>query len=258
MNALLEGMGFSKNETAVYLAFLKHKEKTAAEIARILSMDKSSCYRAVETLVGQGLLLTVPRRRGTTHTAASPELLKEIMKTRKQEMEKQEKALGEFVDKLMKDASDKRATYIRVEKGVQAVRDSQDANLEAALKGDKIIKESYRLDFPYFKDREHVAWVNAFARRRIKSGVAIRQLVNFAGQSVFAPIMKTDKKLLKEIRLMPPDLTCMHALRISGDFITIISFDAREDYIVITIRDRFIKALMENMFDFIWNRSEIY
>lgn len=258
MNTFLEDIGLSPNEAAVYTAFLKHGGQTAAAVSRHLHMDKSSCYRAVETLIAKGLLLTVPHKRGSTHTASSPEVLKQLLAQKKRDLLNQEQVLDRFVATLMKEATDKRTTYIRVEKGIQAVRDSQDANLEAAKSGGKVIKEQYRLDFPYFKDKEHVAWVNAFARRRIREGVAIKQLVDFAGQDVFAPIMKTDKKLLKEIRLMPEDLDCMHGLRISGNLVTIISFDTKKDYVVITIRDRFVAQLMEDMFDFIWSRSQTY
>lgn len=257
MNTLIQ-LGLSKNESDVYVSFLKHGESTAAAMSRIMSMDKSSCYRAVTSLVARGLLLTVPRKRGTTHTAVSPEILRELVQEQKLKLQAKEDKLNLFIAELMRSASEKRSTFIKVEKGIQAVRNSQNANLEAALKADKVIKESYSLAFPYFKDKEHVAWVNEFANRRIKKGVAIKQLVDFAGQRVFAPIMKTDERLLKEIRLMPPDFKTLHALRISGDFVTIISFDAKKDYIVITIKDRFVKALMESMFDFIWERSKKY
>lgn len=258
MNTILEQIGLTPNESTIYLAFLKHKEKTAAEIARILHMDKSSCYRAVDSLVEKGLLLTIPRVRGTTHTACSPEVLKELMNVKKHELEKESGLLNDFVNKLLKDTEHKRTTFIKVEKGVQAVRDSMDVSLNAAIQEDKIIKERYRLDYPYFKDKGHVAWVNEFARRRIKAGVTIQQMVNFADQDVFAPIMKTHKNLLKEIRLTPKGMDDVHALRIAGDVVTIISFDEKNDYIVITIKDKFVKELMEGLFDFIWERSEKY
>ena len=82
--------------------------------------------------------------------------------------------------------------------------------------------------------------------------------MDFEGNDDFAPIMKTDKKLMKEIRLMPKEMKGLHGLRISGDIVTIISFDERKDYIVITIKDKFVAQLINTMFDFIWERSEKY
>jgi len=258
MNPILVQLGLTPNESQVYLTYLKHKEKTAAEIARIIHMDKSSCYRAVESLVEKGLLITIPRLRGTTHTTASPEILKELFQNKKNELKSQENQLNEFVQKIIKDTKTKRNTYIKVEQGIQAIRDNMDRNLEAAISTNKIIKEQYCLSFPYFKDKEHVSWVNDFARRRIKAGVSIRQIVDFADKQVFSPIMKTDNKLLKEIRLMPEEMKGLYGLRISGDISNITSFDNKKNYIVITIKDTYVALLLNSMFDFIWKRSEKY
>ncbi|PIY71672.1 hypothetical protein COY87_04930 [Candidatus Roizmanbacteria bacterium CG_4_10_14_0_8_um_filter_33_9] len=258
MNSILTQLGLTTNESTVYLTYLKYKEKTAAEIARIIHMDKSSCYRAVKSLVEKGLLITVPRLRGTTHTAASPDVLKELLQNKKNELRTQENQLNDFVQKLIKDTEKKRSTYIKVEQGIQAIRDQMNRNLEAAVSSNKIIKELYRLSFPYFKDKEHVEWVNEFARRRIKAGVSIKQIVDFADKQVFAPIMKSDKKLLKEIRLMPKEMRGLYGLRISGDIANITSFDEKENYIVITIKDTYVALLLNSMFDFIWERSEKY
>jgi len=149
MNSILTQLGLTTNESTVYLTYLKYKEKTAAEIARIIHMDKSSCYRAVKSLVEKGLLITVPRLRGTTHTAASPDVLKELLQNKKNELRTQENQLNDFVQKLIKDTEKKRSTYIKVEQGIQAIRDQMNRNLEAAVSSNKIIKELYRLSFPY-------------------------------------------------------------------------------------------------------------
>jgi len=258
MNTILNQIGLTQNEVDVYLAFLRHKEKTAATIARILHKDKSSCYRAVESLVDKGLLLTVPKKRGTTHTAASPEVLKELLHTKQHELSAQEQPLDDFVQKLMKDAQDKRTTFIKIEKGIEAIRNGMDQNLDAAIHSTKMIKEFYRLSFPYFQDREHAKWVHEFLKRRVAAGVSIRQIVDFAGVHSFDPIMKTDKKLLKEIHLMPKELKGLYGVRISGDITNIISFDEQQNYIDITIKDTYVTLLMNSLFDFMWERSEVY
>lgn len=256
MNKTLENIGLTKNETLVYLAFLKQGERTAAGIAKILNMDKSSAYRAVENLIIKNLLISNPRKRGTTYAAASPEILKELVEIKKYELKTQESQLNDLIGKLIKESETTRKTSIKIRKGIQAIRDGMECNLEAALGSNKIIKEFYDLSFPYFKNAEHVKWVNEFARRRIKAGVSILQIVNFAGSSVFAPIMKTDLKLLKQVRTMPKEMTGLYGLRISGDITSIISFDEQENYIDITIKDKYVALLMNSLFDFIWRRCE--
>ncbi len=258
MEKLLQKLGLTENQAKVYLGFLKSGEKMAADIAKKLRMDKSSVYRAVDELTKQGLLIVNPKKRGTTYKAASPEVLKEMLNIKKIELESQANSIKQLIDQLKKATQDERNTFILVEKGLGAVQQSMNRTLDAALKADKVIREKYRLDYPYFLDKEHVAFVNAFAQKRIQKGVSIRQLINFADKTVFAPIMKISQKLLKEIRLVPKELDDYHALRIGGDNVTIISFDKNKDYIVITINDPFVASLMKSMFDFIWNKSEVY
>jgi len=258
MNTILASLGLTQNEIDVYITFLKHDKKTAAEIARTLQMDKSSCYRAVESLIAKGLLLTTPKRRGTLHTAVSPEILKEIYHQKLFELKNKESELDLFVSRLIKQNESQRATFIKVETGIEAIRDGMEQNLQAAISSTKMIKEFYRLSFPYFQDKDHEKWVNAFAKRRIAAGVSIRQIVDFADINTFAPIMKTDKKLLKEIHLMPPEMKGLYGVRISGDLTNIISFDKNQNYIDITIKDTYVTLLMNSLFDFMWGHSQPY
>jgi len=255
MNTILTNLGLSENESVVYLALLKHKERTSAEIARLINMDKSSCYRAVEMLVARGLLITTPKKRGTTHTAVSPEILKELHVQKVLSFKQEGSELDRFVSQLLKQDENSRSTFIKVESGIEAIRNGMDQNLEAAKSSDKMIKEIYRLSFPYFKDKNHEKWVHEFTKRRIASGVSIRQIVDFADVNTFAPIMKTDKKQLKEIHLMPKEMKGMYGVRISGDITHIISFDTNNNYIDITIKDTYVTLLMNSLFDFMWERS---
>jgi len=258
MNTIFSQLGLTNNESAVYLAFLNQGQKTAAEIGRSLHMDKSSCYRAVESLVALGLLITIPKKRGTIHSAVSPEVLKELYHQKLSILKQQESGLDRFVSQLLKQDESKRSTFIKVESGIEAIQNGMDQNLEAAQNSTKMIKEFYRLSFPYFQDKEHAKWVNEFAKRRIATGVSIRQIVDFADENVFAPIMKTDKKLLKEVHLMPKEMKGLYGVRISGDITNIISFDKDQNYIDITIKDTYVTLLMNSLFDFMWERSEKY
>jgi len=257
MNTLLEKIGLTANESAVYLAFFKLKERTAAEIARTLHMDKSSCYRAVEELVKKGLLVTNPKKRGTTHSAVSPEVLKELMQTKKQELIIQEDFLNSYVEKLISENNTERKTYIKIEKGIEAVRNAMDRELEEASNTDKIMRERYRIENnPAFMSVEHIEWIKDYANRRVKAGVHIKQLFNPEKIDIVPSLMHNSKKLLKELRIMPKEVQATSGFRLAGDITCIISFDKNNDFIVVTFFDRFITELIKSMFDFIWIRSE--
>ena len=259
MEKILKELGLTENEARVYIAFLKKGETMAATVAKQMNMDKSSAYRAVDSLIKKDLLIANFKKRGTTYKAINPEALAAKLQGKQRELEHQQEELKEYVKALKKQISNERETYILVETGLAAVQQSMLRTLESAKKGDKVIREKYRLDFPYFYRREHRDFVNDFAKKRIASGVSIRQIVNFAGQDFFSPIMKNAPGLLKEIKIMPKEMeNDFDGIRIGGNNVTIVSFDKEKDYIVVTINDRYVAQSMRSMFDFIWKHCESY
>ena len=73
----------------------------------------------------------------------------------------------------------------------------------------------------------------------------------------FEDVMTDTKKYLKEIRRMPPDAKMAeNSLRIWDNTVNIISEDENREFIIVTIKDRFLVKLMKDMYDFMWNRSK--
>lgn len=251
-------IGLTENESCVYLAFLKYGKSTAAELARKIDMDKSSAYRAVEHLEELGLLIKHPKKRGTTYEAASPDTLQNIYDTKVFELKSQKSQLSKLIQKLHKDQSrSKRATYIVVEKGIPALQFRMD---EALGSQEKLIRELFRTDHRFFENKAHVRFVINHAKRRVKNAVFLRQLEYFEDPKwgIFEDVMVDQKFYKKEIRIIPPELEDQNSFRIWDDTINIVSYDDKGDFIVITIKDKFVTQLMKTMYDFIWKRSRVY
>ena len=53
---VLERIGFTKNEVAVYLTLLDRPSNTAGKIARIAKIDRSSCYNALRRMQEDGFV----------------------------------------------------------------------------------------------------------------------------------------------------------------------------------------------------------
>jgi hypothetical protein len=76
--------------------------------------------------------------------------------------------------------------------------------------------------------------------------------------------MSPDPKFLKEIRRIPQEFQNNNCFKIFGDYAEILSFSdmepdgSLEDVLIITIKDKIIVKLLKDIFDFIWNRSDIY
>lgn len=254
---ILKRLGLTNNQSKIYLGFLKHGEKMASEIARKLSMDKSSAYRAVYQLDKKGLLTRKPRKRGTTYTAASPHVLKDLHNDKKLEIKKQSKRLNKFIKKLTTQAEmEQRKTYIKVEKGIDAHISAMEESLQNS---EKIIRERWHLENPIFKNKKYSKYVFKFIKRRVKKKIQLKYLASWKDKStIFDPIMKTSNKFLKEVRIIPGDIDDKNNLRIYDDTVEIISFDKKDEFIVITIKDEYIADLMKKMFDFIFDRGTIY
>jgi len=258
MTHILEQIGLTQNESTVYLTVQKHGGKTAAWIAREAKLDKSSCYRAVESLVDKGLLLPSPKKRGTTYSSASPKVLQDLITEKEHALIKEKTDLDLFIKSLIKN-TDERVTSIHIEKGIEAVKKSMNTMLESAIRCKTPIKERYRLDDPYFKDPIYAKWLrDVFIKKRIKAGVLTKCIVDFAKNHDWDSIVRSDSKLLKEVHLMPTSVKDPNNLRVAGDFVTIVSFDKNKDYIVITITDKYVAALIDNMFDFMWEHTKPY
>ena len=54
--------------------------------------------------------------------------------------------------------------------------------------------------------------------------------------------MHTSQKLLKEVRIVPEDADDTNSFRIYGDVTEVVSFDDDNEYIIITISDKFIRS----------------
>jgi sugar-specific transcriptional regulator TrmB len=258
MEDILQKIGLTENETQVYISLLKAGNKTAAEIARDLSLDKSSTYRACENLTKLGLIISSPKLRGTTYLAQNPNALHEVYQRQMKKFESLGSQLNETISELQKTArGDSRNVQLRTEYGLEAVRKVM---VESLNNKDKIIREWQQTGKNYYRNKDQVAYILDFAAKRIKAGIQIRQLESDQSfkDDGYKGIMATDKKLLKEIRMMPGGFNDKNTLRIWEDTVNIISFDDNDDFVVVTIKDKYIALLIRNLFDFVWNKSEAF
>lgn len=245
----IKSLGLTENDFTVYSSFLKHGEMSAAELSRKIKMDKSSAYRAVENLTHLGLLIKISKNNISVYQASSPEVMKEIYTSRKTQLDLLIEGLKN------ENASSTRATFMTIEKGLDSLRFRMDESLDSK---EKFIREKFNDKFRFFEDPEHVKYVIKYAKERVRRGIKIIQLEesDWAVDNRFEDVMVDTKKYLKEIKRLPMDAKLgENSLRIWDDTINIISEDGSNEFIVITIKDKFVVKLMKDMFDFMWNRS---
>jgi sugar-specific transcriptional regulator TrmB len=253
---ILKKIGFSENESKVYLSILHLGKVTAAKLSRLICLDKSSTYRATIHLEEMGLLIKHPKKRGTTYEASNVDVLRNIYDGKVIELETQGTQLSSLIDDLKKSQKkSKRSTYIVVERGIEALQFRMEESLKSK---EKLIREQFRTDHRFFNNKQHVKFVINHAKRRIRAGVRLMQLEYFRDPKwhKFKDVMFDQKKYKKEIRILPEELNDRNSFRIWDDTINIVSYDDKNEFIVITIKDKFVIQLMKTMYDFIWRRSK--
>lgn len=254
MNNILTQFGFTENEHKVYVGIYKNPLSTGSDIARKLRMDKSSTYKAVESLMTRGFLVSSEGQRGVVYEAINPESLKELYSTKKLQLEHDKGILDEFVKNLSDRDAGSRSFNIVVEHGVDAFKIRMNESLSCK---EKLIRE--RWDYhPEFADEDYVRFADEYAHKRVELGIFLRtsNSHNDKVYQAFKRVLHDKKKRLKEVRITPETIQDTNIMRIWDETVNILSFDGKEDFIVVTIKDHYLAEMMKNYYDFVWSRSE--
>jgi len=254
MNNVLTLFGFTKNEHNVYVAIYKNPLSIGSDIAKKLRMDKSSTYKAIESLMTKGFLISSEGTRGIVYEAINPETLKELYSTKKLQLEHDKGILDEFVKKLSDQDEGSRSFSILVEHGVDAFKIRMNESLSCK---EKLIRE--RWDYhPAFADEDYVRFADEYAHKRVELGIYMRtsNAHNDKVYEAFRRVLRDKKNKLKEVRITPKEIEDTNIMRIWDETVNILSFDGKEDFIVVTIKDHYLAEMMKNYYDFVWIRSE--
>jgi sugar-specific transcriptional regulator TrmB len=256
MPHVLEELGLTENEIKLYQGYLESPKLTVAEVARKISMDKSSAYRAAENLEKLGLMISTPQTKGTTFIPTSPDNLNELIERRKLALDQQKDSLGEYIKTIKEKYSVGRMVNIKVSSGLKALQLAMTKSLNTK---EKLIRERFRGGHRMFSEKQHLKFVLDYAHERSARGIKILQLEHTTIFDIhdIKEIMANQSEFLKEVRLLPSDFDDLNSIRIWDDVTDIVSYDDKGEFIVITIQDKFITEMMKNMYDFIWDRSKV-
>ncbi len=189
-NELLTDLGLTPNQSKLYLGVLSYPRKTIAEVARKLSMDKSSAYLAATELEKQGLIIANSKSRGSTYTASDPEYLRTMYESRKKEVLSQESMVEDLIRDIRSNTYNlQRNPFLKVEKGIAAHIRCMEESLEYP---DSIIRERFNLGIPLHQDESYVRWVkNEYIPKRVRSNIRIRELGRMFDVQPYGEIMET-------------------------------------------------------------------
>jgi diketogulonate reductase-like aldo/keto reductase/predicted transcriptional regulator len=255
---ILEQLGLTENEIKVYEALLKRKSVVAATLAREIGLDKSSTYRALESMTEQGLVIVERKKRGTTYQIGSLQILKDSLQKKMLSLKNTERGIDDVIESIKNQAlTGERDTYIKVEKGI----DAHISFMERSLEGkEKINREIFpSTSGTFFKDQIYDNFSRNFLLKRVSKNIYNRALYRFSGISTHKDIMRTSEKLKKDLRILPDSLDNYNYMLVWDDNVEILSFtEDKSDFVVIQIKDRVVAELVKQLFEYVFERSAKY
>lgn len=250
--SFLQEFGLTNNQALLYRELLEHGGVTAAGLSRTLKMDKSSAYKAIEGLLKQQLIIKRSKKRGSTYTAVNPDIFYNIIAHRKSKLTVQEKGLDRFIKELSD--PDDTPSYVEIHEGTDAFIEIWESALIDNSK--KEIREMWFLDSLPFASKEYF---KKYIKKRIEKGIVIKELSNLVYGTRYDQFKQNDahKSLLnfKEVRLLdwPSD---DYSVRLYADTVVIL-YKKGETIKIITLTDKYISMLFNDIFDNLWIQAKI-
>lgn len=108
INRVLQTLGFSKNEAAIYFALVKYGELSISSIATKAEVNRRNVYDSVQRLIEKGVVFEILERNETRLQAVDPNKLREIV----EEKERLLTSILPDLNKLHSAHPEERAVYI--------------------------------------------------------------------------------------------------------------------------------------------------
>lgn len=235
----LYSLGFSQNDTDIYLALLRLKSGTAIQIAEQAGIPKSTVYDTLRQLVGKGLV-NMYKTRGRKHFSVNdPSILKETLAQQKATLDSIFPELSALYDKGPS------GSKVRLYKG----RDGVEVVAEEIL-GEA--KELIGIGSPEELFNELPEFFPSFTKRRKEAGIPFRSI--FRDTPKARERQQKDAQDLRESRLVQPPLPFSSLMWMWRNKIAMLSF--KDEVVVVVVENVELAQMIRAIFEFLWSKTE--
>lgn len=236
IDSILEQLGLTQREAAVYLAALELGQASVQRIAQKASIKRPTTYVTLATLQEKGFVISVPRGATTLYQAVDPEDI-----------------FAKFEEKVgaLKTALPELKSLFNAAPGKPKVRFYEGKKNILKLYEDEILSKGEILSAFSLKD-----WVRIYSRQELSNlsylmksrGVKIRDLFP---ESPEAREYREEKKRLDlgESKFLPKDLTIDVDVYVYGNTVALISL---QNLIAVVIEDPAIAQAQRQFLEFLW------
>lgn len=238
-------VGFNGNKAKIYQAALSLGSAPAGAIAKKAGIVRSTVYKILDELVRDGLV-EISDGKVKKFSALHPSALLKMFENKKTAVESfMPELLGIF-------SAPKFKPRMRFYEGVS---------------GKKIVFEdalNLRNDVIYtFSPMREVlelfgkTYARHYMEKRVKNKIwryALRPAVDIGQKGNDWEFYGSDERLMREIRFLPPDISCDTLIQIYADKVAVVASE-KENYAFI-IESKELSALMKKIYLWIWKTSK--
>jgi sugar-specific transcriptional regulator TrmB len=234
---ILEDIGFSKNESIVYLTVLRLGSCTATEITKESGIHRSNVYDALESLIRKGCIAYVFKKDVKHFEATNPENLKNIL------IEKETK-LSVILPQLLEKKKTQQDMSVNIHEGYTSLKKMFNHFVE---KGGEYLSYGVPIQLP----EKLKSWLDWHHKYRISKRVPIK-LIFYAGAKERAKAVNNIE--LAEAKYFAEKSAVPVTTEISGDEVLVILWS--ENPLTINIKCKEIADSYRKYFNLLWSTAK--
>lgn len=234
----LQNLGFSQNESSVYLALLKLKAGTAIEITEQAGLAKSTVYDTLRDL-SQKNLVNIYKKRGRKHFSVNdPSVLKDICAERKNSLDRM---LPELFALYSKGSVGTRVQLYKGSEGIALVSEQilDEAHELLGIGSPEELFENLPESFPYFTER------------RKEKGIPLRAI--FRDSPKARERQQRDGQDLRQSRLVKPPTPFSPLLYVWENKIALLT--VTDEVAAVVIENKELVQMLRALFELLWNQE---
>ncbi len=168
----LELLGLNTNAVKFYLASYKHGVASVGKIARIIKIDRSSAYLALEQLEKKGLIIEEKGSKVKKIFASSPKVIVTLLRSRSRKLKNQYFSIEEKMPELLAEYSDKGSQpilqFFSGRDGLNRITD----DILDSCKDELLVFSNQKEEKRVFNKIDH----KEFVKERLKNNINVRVL----------------------------------------------------------------------------------
>lgn len=234
----LQGLGFSKNESSVYLALLKLKAGTAIEITEQAGLAKSTVYDTLRDL-SQKNLVNIYKKRGRKHFSVNdPSILKDIFAEQKTALDRM---LPELFALYSKGSAETRVQLYKGSDGIVLVSEQifDEAHELLGIGSPEELFKNLPESFPYFTER------------RKEKGIPLRAI--FRDSPKARERQQQDRQDLRQSKLVKPSIPFSSLLYAWENKIALLT--VTDEAAAVVIENKELAQMLRALFELLWNQD---